>query len=223
MDKTRKEAKEHGERYYFTGKTCKNGHTSTRLSSNGSCIECKKEEGKRFRANNPEKCREYCRQYSARNPEYFKAKSKMRPQRESRQAKENRIKRRSEYYQKNKDYLNEQNRAYRTKEKEDNPAAERIRSKKYRELHPERRADLARKRRAIKNGAKAENIISGVVFNRDNWMCQICGEELNKNGKMPGKNAPTVDHIIPLSRGGSHTYDNVQSACYICNCKKGNR
>jgi 5-methylcytosine-specific restriction endonuclease McrA len=30
--------------------------------------------------------------------------------------------------------------------------------------------------------------------------------------------APTLDHIVPLSKGGSHTYDNLQCACFRCNC-----
>jgi 5-methylcytosine-specific restriction endonuclease McrA len=35
--------------------------------------------------------------------------------------------------------------------------------------------------------------------------------------------APTVDHIIPLARGGSHTWDNVQLAHHLCNSLKGDR
>jgi len=31
---------------------------------------------------------------------------------------------------------------------------------------------------------------------------------------------PTLDHLIPLSLGGSHTYENVKCACLRCNCKK---
>lgn len=33
----------------------------------------------------------------------------------------------------------------------------------------------------------------------------------------------TIDHIIPLSKGGTHTYNNVQLAHYICNSKKSDK
>lgn len=50
------------------------------------------------------------------------------------------------------------------------------------------------------------------VFVRDNFECQYCG----------GK-AENVDHIIPKSRGGGHTWDNVVAACRSCNARKENR
>jgi 5-methylcytosine-specific restriction endonuclease McrA len=50
------------------------------------------------------------------------------------------------------------------------------------------------------------------VFVRDNHECQYCGG--------PAEN---VDHIIPKSRGGGHTWDNVVAACRLCNSRKENR
>lgn len=46
------------------------------------------------------------------------------------------------------------------------------------------------------------------VFYRDGFRCQYCGKE--------AKNL-TLDHIIPRSRGGSHDWENVVSACIPCN------
>lgn len=31
----------------------------------------------------------------------------------------------------------------------------------------------------------------------------------------------TIDHIVPLSRGGEHTIENLTTACWTCNCSKG--
>jgi 5-methylcytosine-specific restriction endonuclease McrA len=50
------------------------------------------------------------------------------------------------------------------------------------------------------------------VFVRDDYECQYCGR--------PAEN---VDHVVPKSRGGAHTWDNVVAACRPCNSKKENR
>jgi 5-methylcytosine-specific restriction endonuclease McrA len=50
------------------------------------------------------------------------------------------------------------------------------------------------------------------VFVRDDYQCQYCGR--------PAEN---VDHVIPRSKGGSHTWDNVVAACKPCNSRKENR
>jgi 5-methylcytosine-specific restriction endonuclease McrA len=50
------------------------------------------------------------------------------------------------------------------------------------------------------------------VFVRDNFECQYCGH--------PAQN---VDHVIPRSRGGGHTWENVVAACRPCNARKENR
>ena len=40
------------------------------------------------------------------------------------------------------------------------------------------------------------------VFARDEWTCQYCG-----------RTAENLDHVVPRSRGGTHTWDNVVAAC----------
>lgn len=61
---------------------------------------------------------------------------------------------------------------------------------------------------------------------RDNGVCQICGKPTDDcditNGHI-GRMYPTLDHIIPLSKGGAHTWDNVQLAHMHCNAGKCNR
>ena len=51
---------------------------------------------------------------------------------------------------------------------------------------------------------------------RDNYTCQYCGAA-------PGRALLTLDHIVPRSRGGQTTWDNVVAACRACNMRKGNR
>ncbi len=59
------------------------------------------------------------------------------------------------------------------------------------------------------------------VFERDDWTCGICGGRTNPLKLPPHPHAPTVDHIVPLSKGGGHTWDNVQCAHLTCNASKG--
>lgn len=55
------------------------------------------------------------------------------------------------------------------------------------------------------------------VFERDNDICQYCGE------KVYGKRA-TIDHVLPLCQGGKRdSYENTVCACLTCNNKKGGR
>lgn len=56
---------------------------------------------------------------------------------------------------------------------------------------------------------------------RDNHTCYLCGKTCTKEDKRWGTfgpDYPTIDHVIPLSKGGSHTWDNVKVACGECNC-----
>lgn len=52
------------------------------------------------------------------------------------------------------------------------------------------------------------------VFQRDNYTCQYCGIRTNDL---------TIDHVVPRSRGGKHTWENVVSACRACNHRKGGK
>lgn len=85
------------------------------------------------------------------------------------------------------------------------------------------RLDNTHQRRAKKYGVEyvAFDVIK--ILERDKWRCQLCGIKTpkNKRGTMDD-NAPELDHIIPLSKGGGHTPSNVQCACRGCNGRKGN-
>lgn len=86
-----------------------------------------------------------------------------------------------------------------------------------------RRAQKA-KRRAVERGLEAQSIDPLVVFDRDHWRCQLCGVKTPKTARGGySDNAPELDHILPLSKGGAHRYDNVQCACRKCNLEKSDR
>lgn len=58
------------------------------------------------------------------------------------------------------------------------------------------------------------------VFARDEYQCGICGLPTDRTKGWPHPDAPTVDHIIPVSKGGTHTMANVQCSHWSCNLGK---
>jgi 5-methylcytosine-specific restriction endonuclease McrA len=54
------------------------------------------------------------------------------------------------------------------------------------------------------------------IFLRDNHICQYC------YSKFPEKKL-TIDHVVPLSKGGRHEWTNVVTACSKCNNRKGDK
>ncbi len=55
-----------------------------------------------------------------------------------------------------------------------------------------------------------------MIYTRDNNQCQYCGCK-------PGTRELNLDHIVPTSRGGKTTWENVCLSCIKCNSKKANR
>lgn len=76
------------------------------------------------------------------------------------------------------------------------------------------------KRKALIRGVYVERVNHIEVFMRDGWKCQICGKQLKKESKVPHLLAATLDHVIPLNRGGVHSRSNTQCACFMCNSLK---
>lgn len=85
----------------------------------------------------------------------------------------------------------------------------------------ERLADLNTRRRARKNRVPTEHVKRLVVFGRSGWQCGICGDPIPRDAACPDPLSASLDHIIALSRGGSHTYSNCQASHLVCNIRKG--
>lgn len=84
------------------------------------------------------------------------------------------------------------------------------------EYERKRRSGHTHAKRARKFGCVYENVDRNRVFDRDGWRCQLCGVKVNKQ-------TAELDHIVPMSLGGPHTYENTQCACGPCNRAKGAR
>jgi 5-methylcytosine-specific restriction endonuclease McrA len=65
----------------------------------------------------------------------------------------------------------------------------------------------------IPRDAHRRKITRRAVFARDDWTCQYCG----------ARSSLTVDHVLPRSKGGVSSWDNIVASCAPCNRRKGDR
>lgn len=145
----------------------------------------------------------YMREWNRRNPEKLKA---------SRLRNAERRKTRFRTWQlANREHLN----AY----KENNPekrAKWNERARAYAKEHLRERLQYENERRARMLGVGYEKVDYDVIEARDKGICGICHYPIIDEKVI-------FDHIIPLSKGGTHNYDNLQCAHWACNAHKGNR
>lgn len=150
-----------------------------------------------------------------------------------------------EYHQRNKDIcrdrLNswrEQNREYvRERDKEyrkTRPDIEFAKQKRYRDTHKDKlyikgknyrennreyfRAKYKERADTVKNtsdGSVTQEFCNQLL-EAQHYKCAYCGCDLTDKNR-------NIDHIIPLSRGGTHTADNIHFVCVDCNMSKGNK
>lgn len=91
--------------------------------------------------------------------------------------------------------------------------------------HEQKRKELIKK-----NGNADYTITLDKLIKRDNNICYICNKECNindytfvSNTKVAGNYYPSIDHVIPLAKGGTHSWDNVRLAHRICNSLKSDK
>lgn len=91
-----------------------------------------------------------------------------------------------------------------------------------------RREATRRARRAAK--MRRRNVISdgftlAEIADRDQWKCQLCGLKVrHKRQRYPNDpDGPSIDHIVPITKGGQDVRQNAQLAHFGCNARKHNR
>lgn len=57
------------------------------------------------------------------------------------------------------------------------------------------------------------------IYERDNFRCRYCGQSPANSSEVK----LTLDHFIPISRGGTNNEDNLLTCCFTCNVKKGTK
>jgi 5-methylcytosine-specific restriction endonuclease McrA len=90
-------------------------------------------------------------------------------------------------------------------------------AREWKRNNPGKMVDYNHRRRARKYAVAYEKIDAVKVAERDNWTCALCCLSVNPALKFPDPGSRSMDHIVPLVKGGAHTYDNIQLAHFLCN------
>ena len=91
-----------------------------------------------------------------------------------------------------------------------------------------KRTALSRDKRIRLNGNIDWSISLSKLIERDGGVCHICGKQCSGNDiyindtgyYVSGDKYPSIDHVKPISKGGTHTWDNVKLAHRLCNSLK---
>ncbi len=93
----------------------------------------------------------------------------------------------------------------------------------YRRTHRLERRARKHVRRAKLRGNTVELVNLIVVYDRDGWICGICEEPIDPALEYPDPLSVSLDHVIPVSLDGPHSYANTRAAHLVCNERRGNR
>lgn len=224
---TRKQAKAGGLLHYFQGSKCPQGHVSQRYTRNGECVTCSadrqrsdprktRDRNARSRAKHIDVVRRRSRDYMAKkwaqDPEAMRQRHRAwaAANPEKRLAKEKR------WREKNAEYVADRARNYRAT-KEACHVQARARVKAWRIANPDAYIAQLHLRRSRKIGAEGcygpEDVQR--LLRSQNGLCNGCSCDISEKY--------TVDHMNPLSRGGSNWPSNLQLLCKTCNSSKNNR
>lgn len=90
----------------------------------------------------------------------------------------------------------------------------------YNQLH---KAAKHRRKVRLTNNGPSERFTDLEIFERDNWRCQLCGGAVDRTLPYPNPMSASLDHVLPIARGGGHTRKNAQLAHLGCNSRKRDR
>lgn len=76
-------------------------------------------------------------------------------------------------------------------------------------------------RRARILATATEKFDAVAIFEASGWICGLCDEDVDPTLKWPDPFMQSLDHIVPLAKGGGHVSENVQLAHLVCNVRKG--
>lgn len=179
-----------------------------------SCKECKNAATLEWRRARAEQIRAYDRERYARlTPEQKRARG------QKAWAAADREKTRGysrAYYQRNKEKILAAAKQWR----KENPELVRALRQAHRKAKPHMQANAAAVRRARIRGTMVGPVDLEALWTGS---CGICGGAMTRDARFPDNASPSIDHIIPLSKGGGHVVGNLQWAHLGCNKIKADK
>lgn len=227
---------------HFLGKLCRHDHDwensgfSLRAINSKQCVICQKESLKKYYEKNRDTLLENRKKYYGENRDtllehskiYREANKEHITERQRNYYQENADKfseYRRNYYQENADKLRERSRNYnqenvgkirefRRNHYQENASKILERNRNYRQTPSGKSVKIRnnQKRRAIKKGCHSQPYKQEDILNLFNGECAYCGNKVKLS----------LDHFIPLNKGGSDVQGNLLPACLSCNCSKRN-
>ncbi|MEK3819676.1 HNH endonuclease signature motif containing protein [Cytobacillus sp. FSL W8-0315] len=204
--------------YYSVCKECKNKKYKRKQPETKVCLNCGvKIEGKR---SNKKYCSRRCLVYFNKTPGYLPEPNKKAVTHECVNCRENTVKGRYRFCDKCKNLIVKRN----CRACGDSFA---VKIHKLNKFCSDtcRNRDTVRKRK-IHDEVNDVFVSRDEVFKVESYKCKCCGCNTEKKfsyikgTQIPKPTSPTIDHIIPLNHGGTHTLNNVQLLCYRCNNSK---
>ena len=93
----------------------------------------------------------------------------------------------------------------------------------WRQLYPESAARIDARRRMRVQSATVEAFAPRDVYERDGWVCRLCLLPIDPTVAWSDSMSPSIDHRVPLAKGGEHSMANAQAAHLGCNSRKRDR
>lgn len=181
-----------------------NGKKSSKSGYRSSCKDCDVEYNRLYRQRNRDKVNAAKRKWAADNKD-----SKAEQDKKYRLLNQEKIAKRNKQWRiKNSDYTKEKALAWRTANKQRKAITDRAWAQNNKENV--RNISLRRRARLFQNGIY--RVTKQDIIRLLNAGCMYCGNP-----------AQHVDHVIPVSRGGTHSIGNLTGACASCNLSKGSK
>ncbi len=172
------------------------------------CISCQKKDSKYIQDNYPEITRNYSKKHYYKDIEKSREVGKKRASKYSQKNREKLREKNITWQNNNRAKFNQMQRESYARHKEENKS----RHKKFMALHPE-------KNKQYRNNRRARKLNAAGSFTNEEWK-ELCEKYNHICLRCKKKKPLTIDHVIPLSKGGSNSIDNIQPLCRSCNSSK---
>ena len=181
------------------------------------------ERDKLYYNENKEKILNRVNKYRIENNEVIKERKK----KDYKKHREKNLVKKEKYYQDNKETILENMKLYQAENKErytkykrnyaqKNRETEAERSRKYIQENPEKYREYKARRRALERKNAVGKVDYQKILRRDGMFCYICQKSIEDGNYH-------MDHVIPLSKGGSHSMENIKVTHARCNLVKNDK